>query len=273
MKLCYIDGKFVNPAEASLPLSDLIIQRGVGVFETISTYKKRPLMLTHHLQRLLSSAASSLMRPPLSTEAMAAIIKDGISRLDDELLIRAFLSGGDAFDRSEGVFPQPRFFVIFDPLDLPPASAYNNGVILEPIDEARLNPSVKSVDYRRSYARQKDAFEVLYCPAGEITESAHSSFFMVLNGTLITAPLTRVLKGTTRQAVIEVALKAGIKVEERCPRIEELAEAEEAFITGSVKKILPVVKIGSKTIGTGRPGALTGRLSELYLGQLEQWLE
>ena len=69
-------------------------------------------------------------------EAMAAIIKDGIARLDDELLIRAFLSGGDAFDRSEGVFAQPRFFVIFDPLDTPPASAYNNGVALEPIDDA-----------------------------------------------------------------------------------------------------------------------------------------
>ena len=46
MELCHIDGRFVPPSEAVLPVSDLIIQRGIGVFETVGTYEKRPLMLT-----------------------------------------------------------------------------------------------------------------------------------------------------------------------------------------------------------------------------------
>ena len=48
MFLCYIDGKFVKPEEAKLPLSDLIIQRGVGVFEALASHNLKPLMLTPH---------------------------------------------------------------------------------------------------------------------------------------------------------------------------------------------------------------------------------
>ena len=145
---------------------------------------------------------------------------------------------------------------------------------MEPINEGRGTPSVKSVDYRRTYALTQDgAFEVLYCPDGEITESAHSSFFMVKHGILVTAPLPRVLKGTTRQAVLDLAKREGISVEERCPHLDELAEAEEAFITGSVKKILPVTRIGSQVIGSGRPGPMTRLLSRIYLEYILDWLE
>ena len=272
MKLCYINEKFVPPAEAVLPVSDLMIQRGVGVFETIGTYEKRPLMLTPHLERLLAGAERSRIRPALSLEAMRDVVREGIARLGEELQVKVYLSGGDVFDPEEG-FVSPRFFAVFERLALPAPELYETGVELEPLDEGRENPDVKSVDYRATYALSPGAFEVLYCPDGEITEAGHSSFFLVRNGTLITAPLSRVLGGTTRRAVLELARGAGIPVEERCPTVAELPRADEAFITGSVKKVLPVAKIGDRTIGTGRPGPLTSRLSKLYLEHIRKWLE
>ncbi len=274
MKLCYINGRFVTPSEALLPVTDLIVQRGIGVFETISTWRKRPLMLTPHLERLLTGAKNSYMHPPLGIVEMREIVREGIAQLDEELLIKVYLSGGDVFDRVRG-FTEPRFFVTYESLELPPAEFYENGIRLEPIDEGRDDPSTKSIDYRKAYALSPhdEHTEILYCPGGEITESAHSSFFLCVGDTLVTAPLTRVLKGTTRQAVIDLARRIGMNVEERCPLLTELPQAAEAFITGSVKKILPVVRIGTQIVGDGRPGPRTKRLSELYLEHIVEWLE
>lgn len=274
MKLCYINGRFVSPSEALLPVTDLIVQRGIGVFETISTWRKRPLMLTPHLERLLTGAKNSYMHPPFGIAEMREIVREGIAQLDEELLIKVYLSGGDVFDRVRG-FTEPRFFVTYESLELPPEEFYENGIRLEPIDEGRDDPSTKSIDYRKAYALSPhdEHTEILYCPEGEITESAHSSFFLYLGDTLVTAPLSRVLKGTTRQAVIDLARRIGMNVEERCPLLTELPQATEAFITGSVKKILPVVRIGTQIVGDGRPGPWTKRLSELYLEHIVEWLE
>ncbi|GHS90670.1 aminotransferase IV [Synergistales bacterium] len=274
IKLCYLDGAFVSPEEARLPVSDLMIQRGIGVFESISTYDRRALMLTPHIERFLFSAKSSYIASPLGITEMRDVVREGIDKLDCELLIKTYLSGGDEFDRVRG-FTSPRFFVTFEPLDLPPREFYEQGIRLEPIDDDREDPAIKSIDYRKAYALapHDEHTEILYCPEGEITESAHSSFFVVLDDVLVTAPLSRVLKGTTRQAVLDIARGAGIEVEERCPLLSELPQSSEAFITGSVKKILPVVRVGSQIIGDGLVGAMTKKLSELYLDHIKEWLE
>ena len=272
MELCHIDGRFVPPSEAALPVSDLIIQRGIGVFETVGTYEKRPLMLTPHLERLLAGAERLRIRPTLSLGEMRDVVKEGIVRLDAELQVKIYLTGGDVFDEEKG-FVSPRFFIVFERLALPSPRLYETGVVLEPVDGSRENPEVKSVDYRAAYALPPGAFEVLYCPGGEITEAGHSSFFLVRDGVLVTAPLSRVLGGTTRRAILELACGSGISVEERCPTLSELTLADEAFITGSVKKVLPVVRVGDRTVGTGRPGPMTLRLSKLYLDHIRKWLE
>ena len=274
MRLCYINGKFVSPKEAALPISDLIIQRGIGVFESISTYEKRPLMLTTHLERLLAGAKNSNIHPPMDITEMRDIIKEGVKTLDEELLIKVYLSGGDVFDRVKG-FTEPRFFVVYESLALPPQEFYEHGVRLEPLNAGRDDPSTKSINYSKAYSLspRDEHTEILYCPDGEITECASSSFFLYLNGTLVTAPLTRVLKGTTRQAVINLARSAGINVQERCPLLTELPRATEAFITGSVKKVLPAVQVGDRIIGDGAPGPITKRLLGLYLEHITEWLE
>ena len=112
MELCHIDGRFVPPSEAALPVSDLIIQRGIGVFETVGTYEKRPLMLTPHLERLLAGAERLRIRPTLSLGKMRDVVKEGIVRLDAELQVKIYLTGGDVFDEEKG-FVFPRFFVVF----------------------------------------------------------------------------------------------------------------------------------------------------------------
>lgn len=271
--LCFIDGKFVEPGEAVLPVSDLIIQRGVGVFEAFASFGGKSLMLTPHMERFIASAKSSGIANIPDTEYMKKVVREGISRIGHDVRIRTFLTGGDYFDTEKGCFPEPRFFVIFDDAGLISDEDREKGVILEPVSFGRDNPDVKSVDYRATFTLTKDAYDILYCPGGEITECGHSNFFLVMNNKIITAPLTRVLKGTTRSAVIELAKKEGYIVEERCPLWSELTGASEAFITGSMKLVVPAVKIGGITISDGKMGKVTRRIIELYRKYMENWLE
>lgn len=271
--LCFIDGKFVGGDEASLPISDLIIQRGVGVFEAFASFGGKPLMLTPHMERFIASAKSSGIANLPDIEYMKGIVREGIAKVGKDVRVRTFLTGGDYFDQEKGIFPEPRFFVIFDDAGLISEQERERGVILEPVSFGRDNPEVKSVNYRATYKMPRYAYDILYCPGGEITECGHSNFFLVQDGKIITAPLTRVLKGTTRSAVIELARQEGYVVEERCPLWSELTGASEAFITGSMKLIVATVKIGGITIGDGKPGPITKRLFELYKKYMERWLE
>ena len=272
--LCYIDGKFVKPEEAHLPLSDLIIQRGVGVFEAFASFNGKSLMLTPHMNRFIASAKSSGIENIPDVEHMKAVVREGIAKIGRDVRIRTFLSGGDYFDEEKGCFPEPRFFVIFDEVGILSQEARERGVVLEPVSFGRDNPEVKSVDYRATYKMPRDAYDILYCPNGEITECGHSNFFLILSdGRIITAPLSRVLKGTTRSAAIELAKQEGYTVEERCPLWSDLAGASEAFITGSMKLIVSVVRIGGITIGDGKPGKVTRHLYEQYTKHMQQWLE
>ena len=272
--LCYINGQFVSQESANLPVTDLIIQRGVGVFEVIATYNSRPLLLTPHVERLKASAESAKIKFNLDLDNLKNIIREGIKQAGGEVRVKVYLTGGDSFDELTGEFINPRLFILFERLEVPSPEQYEKGVTLEPVAYGRKDPTVKSVDYRSSYMiSQPDAYEVLYCPDGEITETGHSTFFLVVNNKLVTAPLSRVLKGTTRQAILEIAKRENIIIEERCPLWSELAEASEAFITGSSKKVVPVVKVGNITIGDGKPGALTRRIYDLYIKHIENWLE
>ena len=273
MYLCYINGKFVTPDEANLPVSDLIIQRGVGVFEAIATHGLKSLMLTPHLERLLNSAAKTGITNLPDIEFMKKIIREGISKIGRDTRVRPFITGGDNFDPKENAFTQPRFFVIFDELGYIKPEEYENGVMLDPVSYGRDDPAIKSVDYRATYLMNDNATEILYCPNGEITESGHGTFFLVIGNRLITAPLSRVLKGTTRTAILELAKSEGMIIEERCPLWSELSNANEAFVTGSIKMVVPVVKIGGLTIADGKPGAVTKKLSDLYKKYMEKWLE
>jgi branched-subunit amino acid aminotransferase/4-amino-4-deoxychorismate lyase len=101
---------------------------------------------------------------------------------------------------------------------------------------------------------------------GQILEGASSNIFIVKDGTVRTPePQTGVLVGITRATVLAAAVAEGIEVEEAEVRPEDLYGADEAFITSSIREVMPVVSADGRTIGSGAPGPVTGRLREGYL--------
>lgn len=279
MKLCYLNGRFIPLEQACLPVTDLIIQRGIGVFDTINTHGRKPVKLSAHLRRLHESASKCGIEPPLSIDEESALIKKGILLFDEnseEVVIRAYITGGDHHDNFTGRFTAPRFFLIFHGAVKPSEDLYCKGIRLRSVDSARFMPSSKTINYMIPFTAANsdpEAFEILYCPEGRITEAAHSSFFMVKDKTLVTAPLDKVLQGTTRDIVLDIASQENIPVDHRCPSLEEIQTAEEAFITGSIKEILPVTWIDNIRIGNGLPGKMTLDLHRLYLENIHRWQE
>ena len=197
MAFCYMNGEFIPRDAATLPITDLAIQRGVGVFDSIRTYRRKPFTLTAHLDRLFSSAREARIEPPVTDEALRRIIFDGISRMEGECLIRPFITGGDV--NLSGTFPRARFFVLFEPLRPLPPERYAEGVLLLPLELRRSTPTTKSIDYMAplmARGGREEVFEILYCSDGEITEATSSSFFLVHGGKILTAPLEQVLSGS-----------------------------------------------------------------------------
>lgn len=276
MTICFHEERFMPANECMLPVTDMIIQRGVGVFESIRTYGGKTFARDMHLERLALSAENCGMNAGRIMERLPLIIKEGMSHPDApkaECLIKPFITGGTI--NQHGTFPEPDFFVIFD--DLPTPHNYSRqGVELVPNCLERPFPTIKTTSYLTGLiplCGAKQAFESLYCPDGEITESMASNFFLCLGDKIVTAPLERVLSGVTRSIVMKLASENGIEIEERCPLVSELKVASEAFLTGSLKEILPVTKIGDQVIGSGEPGPVTERLYSLFIKNIDRWLD
>ena len=85
---------------------------------------------------------------------------------------------------------------------------------------------------------------------------------------LRTAPLSNyILAGVTRAIVIDLCLEAGIPVRQDALPESDLANVDEAFLTGSTTEVMPVVTVNGRPVGTGVPGPITRRLSERYLAK------
>jgi branched-chain amino acid aminotransferase len=115
-------------------------------------------------------------------------------------------------------------------------------------------------------ARTAGADEVLFLDtAGHCSEASASNLFAVISGRLATPPTTcAALPGITRAAVIELAAELGAPVDERPFGLDELKGADEAFLTSSLRGIVPLVRVDGRAIGSGTPGAVTQKVMTAY---------
>jgi len=94
MSFCYFNGEFIEGARAALPFSDLAIQRGIAVFDSIRTYGGRPFAMDRHLERLAESARLSGINLPVPPEDMVSVIREGASRIPGDSIAKPFLTAG-----------------------------------------------------------------------------------------------------------------------------------------------------------------------------------
>lgn len=273
-----VDGVVTPAVEARVSVLDTGFTFGDAVYETLRTYGGRPFELPRHLARLRESGRRVGIPVPGDDGAWEARIRAVLEPAGNpESYVRLLVSRGVGdvsyrFERVKG----PTVVVIVKPYEAPPERAYAEGVdvILSSFRRnppAALDPGIKSCNLLNNVlatreAQDRGAFEpILLNVDGEVAEGAGSNVFAVRGGTLATPPLSAgILPGVTRALVLEQAAALGIPVSEDAMRVSDFLGAEEAFLTSTLKEVLPIRAIDGRPVGEGRPGLVTRRILSAY---------
>jgi len=276
-----VNGALSEAHEARISPLDRGFLYGDSVYETVRTYGGRPFLLDRHLDRLQRSAEAiglDTARVPVDPgRAVRAALDRAGAGAGGEAAIRIILSrgtGGIGYDDAD--CGPPTLVVHVRPCPLIPDSWRREGVDVAIVDVRRnaaeaLDPAIKSSNLLNNLlawraARRLGAYEpILLDAAGAIAEGASSNIFIVQEGRLLTPALSvGILRGITRDVVIDRARSDGIPVEESVLEAGRLARADEAFLTSTLKGVLPIRRVDGWPIREGRPGPLTRRVAALY---------
>lgn len=274
-----IDGRLYGRDDARVSVFDHGFLFGEGVYEVIRTYDGHPFLYPEHMRRMRASAARLALDCPLDDDALLVRIREtmAVAALEGEAYVRILLTRGvGEIVYDPQACPSPTIVIIVKPQVDPTPAALAQGVRVALASVVRnhpgsVDPAIKSNNLLNNalamqQALREGAVEALMeNHRGELCECAQSNIFFVRGGTLLTPPVDAgLLVGVTRQFVLEIAGAAGVPVEERVLRREDLASMAEAFLTSTTKAIVPAVQVGDVRIGAGVPGPITRRLMEAF---------
>ena len=255
----YLNGRFVPAAEASVSVHDRGFLFGDAVYEVIPVYARRAFRLEAHLARLACSLQSAAIEaPPVHwTKVLPRLLEDVG---DGEHSIYIQITRGVGRDRDAAVFDglQPTVFASVSPVHVD-RTLLRAGIRVALLEDIRWQHcEIKTTSLLgnlllRRQAQHLGAAEALIHRDGEITEGSSSNAFFVLGGELFTAVADRrILRGITRDVVIELAAQCGIALHQQALPLEKLAHASEAFICSSVREVVPVTHIDDRKVGDGK---------------------
>jgi len=246
----------------------------LGIYEALRTFDHvRFVGLTEHLDRAERSMALFGLEGPMGRETLQAALHRIVSEFPaPDVKVRFDVLSGPATQLGT----TSRTLVQATPLTLPPREVYERGVCsLLTGALKRERPDIKAtqwvLDRRAIQGGTPENFESILCSEdGFLLEGVMSNLFAVRDGVLFTAPPSGVLPGVTRGILIELALGLEIPVREEAVHEDDLGALQEAFLSTSVRSVVPLVKIAGVSLGDGMPGPETKRLMRAYTEYCER---
>lgn len=261
-----INGEFVEKENASIKINDLSVSRGYGIFDFLKTINGKPIFLDDHIDRFFYSASEMRLKPEIKKDELKKLIMSLNERNGlDTTGIKILLTGGYSSDGYS--IGKPNLIITQEAIKFDPV-AFEKGTRLITNEHQRQLPQVKSIDYlygifMKSLIQERGADDVLYHFNGEITECPRANFYIVTRDNDVITPAKNVLRGITRKKILTFSQL--VKIKEGLITLTDLENAKEAFITSTTKNVLPVLEINGKPVGDGRPGEITGQISERLL--------
>ncbi len=266
MTVFYVDGAFVPAREAKIPVDDLAVLRGIGICDIMRTFHGRPWFVDEHIDRLMESGKKIGLALPWTRADIRQIVFQILEKNPglEEVNIRIVITGGSSPDYMTPA-GRPRLIVMVTPINKLPEEWYTQGVKVITLVQERPLAGAKVTAYlpaamAMNRARAAGAMEVIYIDRhGNALECTTSNLFAFFGNTLVTPPAEGILKGITRKVILSLAADR-FEVSESLIPLEKLLTADEVFITGTSKGVVPVVRIDDTSIGTGSPGSHTRTL-------------
>jgi branched-chain amino acid aminotransferase len=275
----WISGELYPDESARISVFDHGLVTGDGVFETIKVSQGVPFALSRHLARLRRSATGlGLPEPDLDEirSGVVAVIREsaplplarlritltaGVAPLSSQ---RGVPGGSARADAQRRVPGGPTVIVAMAP-QRPAAETADVVVVPWRRNEHGALTGLKTTSYAENvralaYAAERDAGEAIFAnTAGSLCEGTGSNVFLVTRGKLLTPPLSAgCLAGVTRGLVLEWA-----GAEEADLPVGELAQADEAFLTGTTRDVQPIRKVNDVILAAA-PGPVTRKAAEAF---------
>ncbi|MFO1430750.1 MAG: D-amino acid aminotransferase [Candidatus Competibacteraceae bacterium] len=273
--IAYLNGEFLPLAEVSISPFDRGFLFADGIYEVIPVYHGHPFRLAEHLQRLINSLAAIQLECGLKRGQWEALLTELVARNGGgNLAVYLQVTRGAPQIRDHS-FPEtdtpPTIFAMASLLKPLPEAPYRDGISAITGADIRWSAChIKSIALlanvlARQQAIAQGAADAILVRDGWLTEAVASNVFLVRNGMLLTPRKDhRILPGITRDLILELAAIHGIPVEEKDLPATLLADADEIWLSGSTKEIIPVTTLDGRPVGSGVPGPLWRRMTALY---------
>lgn len=276
--MVWIDGKWHDRGSAVVSVWDHGLLYGDGVFEGIRAYGGRVFRLEAHLDRLYDSAKAIWLDIPMSKKDMARMVEEGVAKsgIKDNYIRLVVTRGVGDLGLDPRKCEKPTIFCIFDTIKLWSQDRYDKGLIAltaaTPIlHRESLSPRVKSLNYLSHILAKVEGIAagvdevIMLDSAGYVAEASGMNLFAVSDSTLRTPPAyAGILRGVTRDTVIELGREAGYGIEELPMNRYDLYTADEVFLTGTAAEIVAISKLDGRSIGTGASGPVTRDLATRF---------
>jgi branched-chain amino acid aminotransferase len=270
----WVNGKRLPVAALHVSARDRGLTLADGLFETMRAHRGVVFRLDRHVGRLVRSlGVLEIPAPPDLRDWVLAAIPD---RAAEDVSVRLTVTRGIG---ASGVAPsadvEPTVIVSVNPFPVFPPAMYEHGLAIHVAsgrrNEQAMTAGMKTTAYTEAIvafleARRAGADDALFLDtAGHCSEATSSNLFLRAGNELVTPPTScAALPGITREAVLEIARTMGVAAAERAFGLDELLDADEAFLTSSLRGIAPVAKVGGRALGGGVPGDLTRQVSAAY---------
>ncbi len=297
VKKIWMDGSLVGWDEAKVHILTHSLHYGLGVFEGIRCYEteRAPAVfrLPEHLDRLFRSAHIVGLKPSCSREEVSEAIRLLIqTNALQACYIRPiiYLGYGD-MGINHARCPVRVSVVVWRWGTYLGDEALTRGVRVKisSYTSHHVNTNMTKAkvcgNYALSQLAKMEAVRLGYDEAllldlsGMVAQGSGENIFIVRDGVLKTPPPPGVLEGITRDSVIRLAERAGLRVLEEPFARDELYIADEAFFTGTAAEVTPIREVDERPIGDGKPGPVTHQLQKTFFevvkgknGEFERWL-
>ncbi|HWG00184.1 MAG TPA: D-amino acid aminotransferase [Steroidobacteraceae bacterium] len=271
---CYLNGEYLPLGEARISPLDRGFLYGDGVYEVMPVYGGRPFRLQEHCARLTRSLGEIRMGDPYSRAQWCEIFATLIARNGggDQYIYWQVTRGAE---RGRNHAPLPDItrtvFAFCAPLPVAAPAVLEKGVSCVTAEDTRwARCDIKSVALLanvllRQLAVDANAGETILLRNGELMEASASTVHVVVDGELRTPPNSRrILPGTTRSVIEELAARTGVPFRAAAVSESQLRGAGEIWISAATREVQPVTTLDGEAVGAGRPGPLWRRVYDEF---------
>lgn len=279
----YINGKYYHRSKAKVSVFDSGFLLGDGVWEGIRLHNNKLIHLDSHIDRLFDGAKSIAMEIQMSREeiinAIWATLKE--NKMKSDTHIRLIVSRGIKSTpyQHPKVTISPPTIVIIPEYKRPNKEVIDKGIRLVLVqtrrDSAVQDPKINSLSKMNCISACIEADRLgaeeglMLDPHGFVSTCNSTNFFIVVNNEIWTSTGEYCLNGVTRGSIISLCKENNINVIEKNFLIEDVYNADEAFVTGTFAGVIPVVEIDGKIMSKGSKGRLTKEIQDWYINDIK----